>query len=124
LIKRMAKRQLVNNPNQLAIAATLAALKSDGEFVERIHRMNAEVRDYVCQEVTAMGLQYIPSQTNFVMIGVNRPAKPLIEELKKRKLFVGRLFPSMPEHLRVSFGTMAEMKSFMKEFKEVMSAAP
>jgi len=124
LIKRMAKRQLVNNPNQLAIAATLAALKSDGEFVERIHKMNAEVRDYVCQEVTAMGLQYIPSQTNFVMIGVNRPAKPLIEELKKRKLLVGRLFPSMPEHLRVSFGTMPEMKSFMKEFKEVISAAP
>ncbi len=124
LIKRMAKRQLVNNPNQLAIAATLAALKSDGEFVERIHKVNAEVRDYVCQEVTAMGLQYIPSQTNFVMIGVNRPAKPLIEELKKRKMLVGRLFPSMPEHLRVSFGTMAEMKSFMKEFKEVVSAAP
>jgi histidinol-phosphate aminotransferase len=124
LIKRMAKRQLVNNPNQLAIAATMAALKSDGEFVERIHKMNAEVRDYVCQEVTAMGLQYIPSQTNFVMIGVSRPAKPLIEELKKRKLLVGRLFPSMPEHLRVSFGTMAEMKSFMKEFKEVISATP
>ena len=124
LIKRMGKRQLVNNPNQLAIAATLAALKSDGEFVERIHKMNAEVRDYVCQEVTAMGLQYIPSQTNFVMIGVNRPAKPLIEELKKRKLLVGRLFPSMPEHVRVSFGTLAEMKSFMKEFKEVMAAAP
>jgi histidinol-phosphate aminotransferase len=124
LIKRMAKRQLVNNPNQLAIAATLAALKSDAEFVERIHKVNAEVRDYVCQEVTAMGLQYIPSQTNFVMIGVNRPAKPLIEELKKRKLLVGRLFPSMPEHLRVSFGTMAEMKTFLKEFKEVVSAAP
>jgi histidinol-phosphate aminotransferase len=121
LIKRMAKRQLVNNPNQLAIAATLAALKSDGEFVERIHKMNAEVRDYVCQEVTAMGLQYIPSQTNFVMIGVNRPAKPLIEELKKRKLLVGRLFPSMPEHVRVSFGTMAEMKTFLKEFKDLLT---
>ena len=121
LIKRMAKRQLVNNPNQLAIAATLAALKSDGEFVERIHKMNAEVRDYVCNEASAMGLAVIPSQTNFVMIGVNRPAKPLIEELKKRKVLVGRLFPSMPEHVRVSFGTMAEMKSFVKEFKEVMS---
>jgi histidinol-phosphate aminotransferase len=121
LIKRMAKRQLVNNPNQLAIAAALAALKSDGEFVDRIHKMNAEVRDYVCQEVTAMGLQYIPSQTNFVMIGVNRPAKPLIEELKKRKLLVGRLFPSMPEHVRVSFGTMAEMKTFLKEFKDLLT---
>ncbi len=121
LIKRMAKRQLVNNPNQLAIAAALAALKSDGEFVERNRKMNAEVRDYVCHEASAMGLTFIPSQTNFVMIGVNRPAKPLIEELKKRKLLVGRLFPSMPEHLRVSFGTMAEMKMFMKEFKDLLT---
>jgi hypothetical protein len=28
----------------------------------------------------------------------------------------------MPEHLRVSFGTMDEMKLFVKEFKEAMSA--
>ena len=122
LIKRMAKRQLVNNPNQLAIAAALAALKSDGEFVERNRKLNAEVRDYVCQEANAMGLSFVPTQTNFVMIGVNRPAKPLIEELKKRKMLVGRLFPSMPEHVRVSFGTMSEMKAFMKEFKEVLTA--
>ncbi|MEK6288411.1 MAG: aminotransferase class I/II-fold pyridoxal phosphate-dependent enzyme [Acidobacteriota bacterium] len=121
LIKRMAKRQLVNNPNQLAIAAALAALKSDGEFVDRLRKMNAEVRDYVSNEFSAMGLQPIPSQTNFVMIGVNRPAKPLIEELKKRKLLVGRLFPSMPQHVRVSFGTMAEMKTFLKEFKDLLT---
>ena len=120
LIARMAKRQLVNNPNQLAIAAALAALKNDDEFVERNRKRNAEVRDYVCHEASAMGLTFIPSQTNFVMIGVNRPATPLIEELKKRKMLVGRLFPSMPNHLRVSFGTMSEMKAFMKEFKDVM----
>lgn len=122
LIKRMARRQLVNNPNQLAIAAALAALKSDGEFVDHVRRMNAEVRDYVCREASAMGLTFIPSQTNFVMIGVKRPAKPLIEGLKKRNVLVGRLFPSMPRHVRVSFGTMAEMKVFFKEFKDVLSS--
>ena len=120
LIKRMAKRRLANNPNQLATAAALAALKSDGEFVSRARKLNSEVRDYVCRELTAMGLKYIPSETNFVMIGAGRPAKPLIEELKKRNVIVGRLFPSLPAHVRVSLGTMAEMKSFVKEFKEVM----
>jgi len=124
LIERMAKRQLVNNPNQLAIVAALAALKSDAEFVERNRKLNAEVRDYVCNEATAMGLSFVPTQTNFVMISINRPAKPVIEELKKRKMLVGRLFPSMPEHVRVSFGTMAEMKTFMKEFKEVVNLNP
>lgn len=123
LIARMAKRRLANNPNQLAVAAAMAALKNDGGFVSRVRKMNSEVRDYVCHEVSAMGFKPIPSQTNFVMIGINRPAQLVIDELKKRNVLVGRLFPSMPEHVRVSFGTMAEMKSFMKEFKEVISAS-
>lgn len=122
LIARMAKRRLANNPNQLAVAAATAALKSDGDFVARVRKMNAEVRDYVTGELSAMGFKPIPSQANFVMIGINRPAKPVIEELKKRNVLVGRLFPSMPEHVRASFGTMTEMKTFVKEFKEVLSA--
>ncbi|HSB09751.1 MAG TPA: aminotransferase class I/II-fold pyridoxal phosphate-dependent enzyme [Blastocatellia bacterium] len=122
LIARMAKRRLANNPNQLAVAAAMAALKNDGEFVARVKKMNSEVRDYVSHEVSALGFKPIPSQANFVMIAINRPAQPVIDELKKRNVLVGRLFPSMPDHVRVSFGTMAEMKTFVQEFKEVMSA--
>ncbi|MFY9610471.1 MAG: aminotransferase class I/II-fold pyridoxal phosphate-dependent enzyme [Blastocatellia bacterium] len=121
LIARMAKRRLANNPNQLATAAALAALKNDDEFVKRVRRLNAQVREYVCHELRAMGLGFIPSETNFVMIGAGRPAQPLIEALKKRNVLVGRLFPSLPEHVRVSFGTMAEMKSFIREFKAVLN---
>ena len=123
LIKRMARRRLANNPNQLATAAALAALKNDDTFVSRVRGLNNAVREYVCQEISSMGLAFIPSETNFVMIGVRRPAKPLIEELKKRNVMVGRLFPSMPNHMRVTFGTMEEMKSFIRQFKMVMTAA-
>jgi histidinol-phosphate aminotransferase len=123
LIKRMARRRLANNPNQLATAAAIAALKNDDAFVSRVRGLNNEVRESVCRELNSMGLAFIPSETNFVMIGVGRPAKPLIEELKKRNVMVGRLFPSMPNHMRVTFGTMEEMKSFIKQFKMVMTAA-
>jgi len=119
----MARRRLANNPNQLATAAALAALKNDDTFVSRVSGLNNAVREYVCKELSSMGLAFIPSETNFVMIGVGRPAKPLIEELKKRNVMVGRLFPSMPNHMRVTFGTMEEMKSFIKQFKMVMTAA-
>ena len=99
----------------------MAATKSDGEFIARIRKMNSEVRDYVTSELSAMGLKPIPSQTNLVMIGIGRPALPVIDELKKRRVLVGRLFPSMPEHVRASFGTMNEMKTFVREFKDVMA---
>lgn len=122
LIERMSKRRIANNPNQLAVAAATAALKNDGDFVARVRKMNADVRDYVSHEVAAMGFKPIPSQANFVMIAINRPVQPVIDELKKRSVLVGRLFPSMPEYLRVSFGTMQEMKTFLKEFKDVISS--
>lgn len=121
LIKRMAKRKLGNNPNQIAAAAGLAAL-SETAFVERIRRLNAEARDYLCGELNKMGLPFIPSQTNFVMLDLGRPSKDVIEALKKRNVLVGRVFPAMPKHLRVSIGTIDEMHRFVSEFKQVMPA--
>ncbi len=118
LIKRMSERRLANNPNQLATAAAVAALKEDA-FVANVRRLNAEVRDYVCGELRSMGLECIPSQTNFVTIHMGRPAKPLIEELKTRRVRVGRLFSAIPNHMRVSLGTKEEMGLFLQQFKEL-----
>ncbi len=123
LIKRMAPLRLANSPNQIAVAAALAALKDD-EFVARVRKQNAEVRDYMYGEIRAMGRTFIPTEANFVMIDLGRPAKPLIEALKDHHVLVGRLFPSLPNHMRVGLGTMAEMKLFMKTFREVMSYQP
>jgi histidinol-phosphate/aromatic aminotransferase/cobyric acid decarboxylase-like protein len=44
----------------------------------------------------------------------------LIEQLKKKNVLVGRLFPSLPNHLRVTIGTSAEMAAFIERFKEVL----
>src|SRR5207247_5494758 len=106
---------------QVAIAAATAALKDDDEFVARVKKLNGEARDYLCGELRAMGLKFIPSAANFVTIDLGRPAKPLIEELKKRRVIVGRLFPSIPSHLRVTLGTIEEMKLFVREFKGVVN---
>jgi histidinol-phosphate aminotransferase len=122
LIKQMSERRLATNANQLATAAATAALKDD-EFVARIRNLNAQVRDYLCAELRALRLDFIPSQTNFVMIHLGRPAQPLIDALKERRVMVGRLFSSMPNHMRVTLGTAEETRIFVKEFKEVLNAA-
>lgn len=121
LIKKMARRKLGNNPNQIASAAGLAAL-GESEFVAKVRRLNAEARGYLCDEMNRMGLPFIPSHTNFVMVDLGRPSKDVIEALKKRNVMVGRVFPAMPKHLRVSIGTKEEMQQFVGEFKEVMHA--
>jgi len=70
-----------------------------------------------------MGYPVIPSETNFVMVHLKRPVQPVIEEFRKKGVLVGRPFPPMLEHLRVSIGTPAEMDRFMVAFREILPRA-
>jgi histidinol-phosphate aminotransferase len=62
----------------------------------------------------------IPSQTNFFMVSLDgRTVQPVIEEFRKKGVLVGRPFPPMLQHLRVSVGVPEEMDRFLKGFKEI-----
>jgi histidinol-phosphate aminotransferase len=66
-----------------------------------------------------MGYKQIPSQANFIMFDCKRPVAPLIQAMKERKIHVGRLFPALPNHMRLTIGKKAEMESFVSAFKQV-----
>jgi histidinol-phosphate aminotransferase len=66
-----------------------------------------------------MGYKQIPSQANFIMIDVKRPVVPLIQALKQRNVQVGRLFPALPNHMRVTIGKKVEMEGFLSVFRQV-----
>jgi histidinol-phosphate aminotransferase len=55
------------------------------------------------------------------MVHLRRPAQPVIEEFRARGVLVGRPFPPMFEHLRVSVGTADEMRRFLGAFKEIVA---
>ena len=71
-------------------------------------------------EVERLGRTVLPSEANFVMIDMGRDVKPIIESLRDRGVDVGRRFPAMPRHLRVTIGTPDEMKRFLREFALVI----
>ena len=48
--------------------------------------------------------------------------QPVIDEFRAKKVLVGRPFPPMTQHLRVSVGTADEMSQFMVAFKEIFPA--
>ena len=56
------------------------------------------------------------------MVHLRRPVVPVIDEFEKKGVLVGRPFPPMIEHLRVSVGTPDEMSRFMVAFKEIFPA--
>ena len=98
----------------------VAALK-DTASQAQVKKITIDLRKKTTSELTAMGYSVIPSDTNFFMVHLKRPVVPVIAEFQKKGVLVGRPFPPMTEHLRVSIGTADEMSRFMVAFKDIMA---
>lgn len=98
----------------------VAALK-DTASQAQVKKVTLDLRKKTTSELQALGYSVIPSETNFFMVHLRRPVKPVIAEFLKQNVAVGRPFPPMDEHLRVSVGTADEMRRFMIAFKDIMS---
>jgi len=118
-IERMRTQQTWDSVNIMALVAALASLR-DADQVARGRKLNGDVKKNVCAELDGLGYHYIPSHANFMMIDLRRDVRPVIGALRARGVEVGRLFPALPNHLRVTIGTAPEMKAFLAAFREVM----
>jgi histidinol-phosphate aminotransferase len=112
LIARLASQQAFNAINLPAAAAGRASLL-DTEHVVSSRKRNRETRAFVVSEVQRLGYRVLPSEANFVMIDMQREVRPVIQAFRERGVFVGRVFPALPRHLRVTIGTMEEMRRFL-----------
>jgi len=120
VIRRLRPHQTWDSVNIMAVVAAIASLK-DGAQVTNGRRLNAETKAYVSERVAKLGYQHIPSQANFMMIDLKRPVQPLIAALRERGVQVGRLFPSLPHHMRVTIGKSREMETFLTNLSAVLS---
>lgn len=120
-IKKMRPHQTWDSVNIMALSAAIASL-NDPEQVPNGRRLNGETKQFVLDQIGRLGYTNIPSQANFVMIDVKRPVQPLIKGLRERSVQVGRLFPALPTHMRVTIGKQSEMETFIAAFREVVRA--
>ena len=98
----------------------VAALK-DTASQASVKKVTIALRTRTTNELTGMGYSVIPSEANFFMVNVRRPMQPLIAEFRSKGVLVGRPFPPMNQHLRVSVGTSDEMNRFVTAFKEIVA---
>ena len=69
-----------------------------------------------------MGLEYIPSESNFFMVDLGRDSMPIMRELFQRGVMVtNRRREAMPTWIRVSSGTEQETEVFLNELKDIMA---
>jgi histidinol-phosphate aminotransferase len=107
--------------NALVKHGGVASLK-DTAAQEDVKRKVITLRTKMTNELKGYGYEVIPSETNFFMVGIGRQVQPVIEEFRQRDVLVGRPFPPMLEHMRVSVGTPEEMDRFLAAFKQIFPA--
>ncbi len=64
---------------------------------------------------------YVPSVSNCFMIDVKQPGNNILSAMRKEKVYIGRVWPVWPNHVRVTVGTADEMKKFQTAFLKVMA---
>src|SRR2546430_8948494 len=106
--------------NVMALAAAIASL-DDVDQVANGRKLNSEAKQFTTSELDKMGYKQIPSQANFIMFDCKRPVVPIIQAMKERNVHVGRLFPALPNHMRLTIGKRSDMESFFAAFREVVA---
>jgi histidinol-phosphate aminotransferase len=106
-----------------AIAAAVVGLGNQ-PHIDSERARNTEVRTFVVKAFDQMGFKATDTQSNFIFVNLNRPAKPFRDACAQLGVMVGRDFPPYEKtHCRISLGTMAEMQNAVGVFKKVLGSA-
>ena len=115
LIDVLGKTRQPFNTNGIAQAGALAGL-ADEEHQRRTREITIEGRDFLQQEFAAIGLDYVPSFANFVLVKVGS-GRDVFQALMKRGIIVRDMTSyGLPEWIRVSIGTMEQNRRFLEAF--------
>jgi histidinol-phosphate aminotransferase len=110
------------NVNSLAQAAALAALDDENHTLECV-RMNEAGKAYLYDEFRNLGVKYVPSRANFILVDVGRSAADIYQKLLHEGVIVRPLTPfGMETALRITVGTPDENRRLVKGLRTVLGA--
>jgi histidinol-phosphate aminotransferase len=108
------------NANSIAQAGALAGIH-DEEYMQKTRELTHEGREFLQSEFSSMGLDYVPSAANFVLVRVG-DGDQIFQALLRRGLIVRAMRSyKLPEWIRVSVGTMDQNRRFIAELRRLDS---
>jgi histidinol-phosphate aminotransferase len=111
------------NVNLLAQFAAEAAL-GDKAFVNKTLKHVDGQKKELYGILRDMGLDYVESATNFVLIDMKRPCKEVFERLLRKGVIVRDMKAwGLDTFIRVTIGTLEENRRFVKALKRILEGA-
>jgi histidinol-phosphate aminotransferase len=106
-------------------AAAARASLQDKDLVPLRKKINSDIRSETLEFLTKHGYKIVPgSQGNMFMVDVKRPGKEFQQAMLKENVAIGRTWSAMPNYVRVTVGTKAEMEKFQTAFVKCMDMPP
>ncbi len=119
LIAALEKIRQPFNINSVAQAAALAAL-DDTRHVEKTRKNNSRGLRLYARTFRKLGLEYIPSSANFILVRVG-DGQRVFTEMQKQGVIVRPMGGyQLPEWIRISIGTSKENKRCLDALKAVL----
>lgn len=108
------------NVNSLAQAGVLGALK-DQRFYEDTKTLVRKGKKALERGLTRLGLSYVPSETNFIMIKVPRKAQDIFEAMLTKGVIIRSMKSyGLDDYIRVNVGLPEENRIFLRALKQVI----
>lgn len=120
-IKKMSTWDGTGAVSVLALAGGRAAFTMDPAILKNEVKRNDAVRAFTTKWFADRGYTSTMSGANFIFVDVKRPTKSFRDACGTLGVLVGRDFPPMATHCRITVGTMDEMTKSVKVFEEVLA---
>ncbi len=120
LTEYMNRVRLPFNVNSLAQAAALAAL-TDTQHIESSRELVSIGRKYLYMQLDKLGIEYVPSAANFILINTKQDARKVYQDMLKTGVIVRSMYVyGLSQYIRVTVGTEGENRRFISAIKEVL----
>ncbi|MBC7189331.1 aminotransferase class I/II-fold pyridoxal phosphate-dependent enzyme, partial [Candidatus Aerophobetes bacterium] len=123
IISILEKARPPFNVNCLAQVAARASLK-DSQHVTKSKNLVREQKKFLYEELEKLGIPFVPSETNFILIKAGKKCKKITSFLLKRGVIVRDMEAyNLPEYIRLTIGTYQDNRTFLQEFKNALRQA-
>lgn len=119
IITQLEKVRVPFNVSTIAQEAAITALE-DETFLQETIKKNRAVLQQLEEQLEKEKIEYIPSETNFIMINTKKDGSKVAEELLKQGIIVRPGFTRMENYIRVSVGTEEQMQIVLEALKRII----
>lgn len=117
-IAYLHKAQSPYSVNALAALAVQAAIE-DTSYVENYVAEVLASRELLCVGLEKLGIPYVPSSANFVLMNVGRRALEVRDRLRERSILVRDRSYEVPGCVRVTAGTREQIRVLLAALEEI-----